>query len=234
MKVGIDSQLSFQSKAHPISPFVIKTKRGRLNVSEVTQRDMKREGFFDSLTKFFCKNFASSTNDPAWKVFLKHNSFNYGTDIQHFIRYYSSRVKYAGDNMTLLLAKDKHNKIQGACLSYGYDKIPNAKDKACYIDSIAINPAYRGFKLGKLLIEKTLESAKNEFTDAFLTGDKTASYFYEKMGFMPLDKNNEAQKCIIDYISHRRSDYPKYVELYTKPLKEHSARWYDECAKEIK
>ena len=234
MKIGTVSQINFKSKANPISPFIIKTKRGRLNVAEITQRDIKREGFFENLTKFFCKNFASSTEDPTWKIFTRHNSLNYGTDIQHLIRYYSSKVKYGDENMTLLIAKDKRNKIQGACLSYGYDKIPNAKENVCYIDSIAINPAYRGFKLGKIMIEKTLDSAKNKFTDVFLTGDRVASGFYERLGFKPLDKNDEAQKTVIDYISRRRSDYPNYIELYTKPLREYSERWYNECAKEIK
>ena len=135
MNISINTQLSFQSKANPVMPFIIKTKRGRLNVAEVTQRELSRGGFLENLTKFFCKNFASSTNDPAWKIFTKHNNLNYGEDILHFIRYYTSKIKYGDENMTLLLAKDKRNKIQGACLSYGYDKFPDAKDKACYIDS---------------------------------------------------------------------------------------------------
>lgn len=234
MNISINTNLNFQSKANPITPFVIRTKRGRLNVAEVTHRDMRREGFFESLTKFFCKNFASSTNDPTWKIFSKHNNLNYGEDIKHFIRYYASKVKNGDENLTLLLAKDKRNKIQGACLSYGYDKIPSAKDKVCYIDSIAINQRYRGFKVGKLMMNKILESAKNVFTDAFVAGDKVANGFYERLGFKALDKNDAAQKAVIDYISRRRSDYPKYIELYTKPLREYSERWYNECVNEIK
>ena len=234
MKISINTQLNFQSKANPVTPFVLRTKHGRLNVAEVTARDLRREGFMENLTKFFCKNFASSTNDPAWKVFAKHNSFNYGNDLQNFIRYYASRIKYGDENMTLLLAKDKRNKIQGACLSYGYKSVPGANDKVCYIDSIAVNQQYRGFKLGELLINKTLESAQKVFTDAFLTGDKVACGFYEKLGFKSLDRKDSAQNTIINYISHRRSDYPEYVDLLTRPLREHSERWYIECAKEIK
>ena len=234
MKISINTQVNFQSKANPIKPFTLKTKQGRLNVAEVSQRDLKREGFIEHLTRFFCKNFASSTNDPAWKIFIKHNSLNYGEDIQHLIRYYTSKIKYGDENMTLLLAKDKRNKIQGACLSYGYDKIPNAKDRTCYIDSIAVNPKYRGFKLGKIMMEKTMESAQNKFTDAFVVGDRVAAGFYEGLGFKSLNKDEEAQNTIINYIARRRSDYPNYVELYTKPLRELSERWYNDCAKELK
>ena len=234
MNISIDTQLNFQSKANPIKPFVIKTKRGRLNVAEVTPRDLKREGFIENLTKFFCKNFASSTNDPAWKIFTKHNSLNYGEDLKNFVRYYASKIKLSNEDMTLLLAKDKRNKIQGACLSYGYDKIPGVKNKVCYVDSIAINPSYRGFKIGNALMKKTIESAQNKFSDIFLAGDKISSEFYEKLGFKPLDKNDEAQKTVIDYVSKSRSDYPNYIELYTKSLRDFSERWYNVCANKIK
>jgi len=234
MNISINTQLNFQSKANPIFPFVMKTKHGRLNIAEATQKDIRRDGFVDKLTKMFCKNFATSTNDPAWKVFLKHNTYNYGDDIKNFIKYYSSKVKSNDENMTLLLAKDKRNKIQGACLAYGYDRIPGAKDTTLYIDSIAINPAYRGFSVGRKMMEKVMESAKEKFTDVFLAGDKFVSGFYERMGFKPLDPKDEAQKSIIDYILKCRSDYPHYIDLYTKPLREHSDRWYSECAKELK
>ena len=129
--------------------------------------------------------------------------------------------------MTLLLVKDKRNKIQGACLSYGYDRIPNTKGLVCYIDSIAINPVFRGLKIGKMLIEKTLESAQNSFTDAFLTGDRSAYGFYKKLGFEPLSDSIKGQKEVIDFLSKRRNDYPKYIEFFTKPLQNSEKRWYD-------
>ena len=129
--------------------------------------------------------------------------------------------------MTLLLVKDKRNKIQGACLSYGYDKIPNTKDTVCYIDSIAVSRAYRGFNIGKILIEKTMESAKNKFTDIFLAGEKQAHGFYKNLGFKSLSAETEEEKKIMDYISKRRSDYPEYVELFTKSLNESEKPWYE-------
>lgn len=227
MDIRINNFNNFKSKAYPVKPFVIKTKHGKLNVSEVTQKDLKRDGFIFNLTKFFCKNFALQTKDPNWRIFNNPKNINYEQTLIDFSRYYNAKIKHNHDYMTLLLVKDKRNKIQGACLSYGYDRIPNAREYACYIDSIAINPAYRGFHIGKLLLEKTIESAKNKFTDVFLTGDKMSYGFYEKMGFEPLSVANEGQKNVIDYLSKRRSDYPQYIELFTKPLQDSKERWYD-------
>ncbi len=227
MDIRINNFTSFKSKAYPVKPFIIKTKHGRLNISEVTQKDLKREGFIYNLTKFFCKNFASKTKDPNWRVFKNSRCFKSEQILNDFAKYYNSKIKHKNDNMTLLLVKDKRNKIQGACLSYGYDRIPGSKELVCYIDSIAVNPAFRGLKIGKILIEKTLESAKNTFTDAFLTGDRSACGFYEKLGFKALSDSINGQKEIIDYLSKRRNDYPKYIEFFTKPLQNSEDRWYN-------
>ena len=221
-----NTSLTFSSAANPIKPFVIMTKHGKLNISEVSARDKKRKFFFYNLAKFFLKNFASSTKDPALE-FIKHKKTDYyEKSIKEYTQYYKAKVNNNNKDMTLLLVKDKRNKIQGACLSYGYDIFDGTADSVCYIDSIAINPIYRGFNIGKILIEKTLYSAKNKFSDSFLTGDKSAFEFYKKLGFVPLNKNNSKQKIIIDYLSKRLSAYPKYVELFNKPLQENTPRWY--------
>ena len=227
MEIHFNSAVNFKSKAYPIKPFVIKTKHGKLKVAEVSPKDLKRENFILNLTKLFCKNFASSTKDPSWEIFSKPKSINYEKSIRDFANYYSAKIKSGNDDMTLLLVKDKRNKIQGACLSYGYDRIPESKNLVYYIDSIAVNPAYRGFNVGRILLEKTLESAKHKFTDAFLTGDKEVSRFYEKMGFRPLNSSIESEKKIIGYIAHRRTDYPNYIDIFNRPLQESKARWFD-------
>ncbi len=228
MDIHTNSYNSFKSKNFPIQPFAIKTKRGKLRVCEVSGKDLKQERFILNLTKLFCKNFASATNDPNWRKFTNPKTFDFNKTLENFVKYYRSKIVKADENMTLLLVKDKRNKIQGACLSYGCDSVPDTKEITYYIDSIAVNPAYRGFNVGKMLIEKTLESARNKFTDAFLAGDKTAKKFYESLGFETLNINNHSQKQIIDYVSRRRNDIPDYVELYTKPLQKDKPRWYDD------
>ena len=233
MKINRIEITGFKSKAYPVAPFVIRTKRGRLNVAEASSRDIRRDGFFLNLARFFARNFASLTKDPNWEIFRRGCGANYDDAMRELVRYYHAKIKAKDSDMTLLLAKDKRNKIQGACLSYGYDRIPDVKDRVCYIDSIAVNPAYRGFNIGQTMMEKTLNSAGNNFSDAFLSGDKMASGFYTKLGFQPLDKEDESQRVIIDYISRRRSDYPEYIDFFNIPLNERAERWYNVVSKDI-
>ena len=230
MDIRISNITNFQSKAHPVKPFMIRTKNGRLKVCEVTQKDLKRKGFFEKLAKFFCKNFAASTKDPLWRVFKNPKSIDYERVLNDNAKYYEARLRRNDKNMTLLLVKNKRNKIQGACLSYGYDRIQGVEDKVCYI---AVTPAYRGSKIGKILVEKTLESAQNKFSDVFITADREACGFYEKLGLTPLKPEDEDRRAIIDFMSKTRVDYPKYTELYTKALQEAKERWYKGIADKI-
>ena len=53
------------------------------------------------------------------------------------------------------------------------------------------------------------------------------------MVIITLDGDDEAQKVIMDYISKRRSDYPKYIDFFNMPLKEELPRWYDTVSTEL-
>ena len=82
-------------------------------------------------------------------------------------------------------------------------------------------------------MEGVLNSAKNTFTDAFLTGEILAKGFYEKLGFKTLSDSDYSQKTVADYIARQRYDYPKYIEFFTKPLQEDKPRWFVKSAEEI-
>ena len=227
MRIDFDTSVNFNSKAYPIMPYVIKTKHGKLRVYEVSQKDLDIDRFIEKLTKFFSQNFASMTNDPEWRIFSNKHHHKYKMMFENLASHYTSKVKTDDSHRTLLLVKDKRNKIQGACLSYGFDKLPNFKDKVCYIDSIAVNPAYRRYNIGKSLLIKSLEAAQNTFKDAFLIGERLAFGFYSKIGFKPMDKKHEGQALIIDSLSHFQNDYPQYVEFFTKSLNDSKKRWYE-------
>ena len=154
--------------------------------------------------------------------------------IKTFANNIQSILKNDDGNMTLLLAKDKYNKIQGACLSYGYNLTDNCQKYTLYIDSICVNKPFRGFKLGNIMLNKTLKaSEKSKFTDVFLTGEKKAAGFYTKNGFAELNPTDKNQKKVINLIAEDRSDYPQYIQLFSKPLKTEQPRWYDKTAQEI-
>lgn len=234
MELSINPNQSFKSRAYPIKSFVVSTPNGKLTISEAGRRDFRKRKFTEKLAKMLCRNYASLTNDPSW---LKFNNPAFSDECNRYIRRYSrdlqKRIKMNDENTTLLLVKDKKNKLQGACFAYGFNDVPGAQDNVCYIEALAVNKPYRGFNIGRILVEKVLDSAKNRFTDTFLAGELLAKGFYKKLGFKPLSENNYDQKTVIDYISRQRCDYPKYVDFLTKPLQEDKPRWYENSAKEI-
>ncbi len=225
----------FTSRLNPIKPSTIKTKWGKLTISEATKSEYSQKGFAEKLSRFFSNNFASNTDDPCWLIYNDKSQKNIKSlMIKTFANNIQSILKNDDGNMTLLLAKDKYNKIQGACLSYGYNLTDNCQKYTLYIDSICVNKPFRGFKLGNIMLNKTLNaSEKSKFTDVFLTGEKKAAGFYTKNGFSELNPTDKNQKKVINLIAEDRSDYPQYIQLFSKPLKPEQPRWYDKAAQEI-
>ncbi len=225
----------FTSRLNPIKPLTIKTKWGKLMLSEATKNEYTQRGFAEKLSRFFSKNFASNTDDPCWLIYNdKSKKHIKNSMIKTFANDIKSIFKNDDGNMTLLLAKDKHNKIQGACLSFGYNLTDSSNKYTLYIDSICVNNPFRGFKLGKIMLNKTLKAnEKSNFTDAFLTGEKKAAGFYTKNGFSELNPTDKNQKKVIDLIAEDRIDYPEYIQLFSKPLKPEQPRWYDKASLEI-
>lgn len=225
----------FTSKLNPINPTVIRTKYGKLNLREVRKADLANPKFLEKLSKFYCTNFSTCTDDPSWIMYNTVPKRIKNQMIENFVSYLRHIIKNDDGNMTLLLAKDKRNKIQGACLSYGYDLVDGSKDYILYVDSIAVNKTFRGAKLGKKMMQKTIEANKNNssFTDVFLVGEKRALGFYKKLGFVNLIKKDSAQCKVSNFIALDREDYPKYVDFLTLPLKPEQPRWYSKIAQKI-
>lgn len=225
---------NFTSRLNPVKPFKVKSKWGTLNVVEASPREMRQEGFVNALAKSLCKNFASYTDDPGWTILREPTQKDKWKPI---IKYFQNNIKRIfkenDPNLTLLIARDKNKKIRGACLSYGFDEVPTAKDTALYIDSIAIDKPYRGIGLGKLMMNKTIEANRNTFNDIFLMGEVKAAGFYEKLKFKELDAADPKQNAVINFIAQDRNDYPDYIKLFTKPLQPDKPRWYDKAGEAI-
>lgn len=234
MQVDINSCQNFTSLNNPIKPFIVKTKRGKVFVRELGANDLRKKGVIEKLTKLFIKNFASSTNDPGWFIFNNPNEAEKCSKIfNNFLDSMKGRLLNPNGNLTLLAVFDKNKRLQGACMSFGFDEVPTGKKSVCCIESLAVNKLYRGEGLGKVLVNKTLSSAKKTFTDVFLVGENLAEGFYKKLGFKHLDSNDKAQKTVINFIAQDRWDYPDYVSFLTKPLQESKPRWYINTAYEI-
>ena len=218
------SHPSFKSRNNPIKPYVINTKIGQLSCFEIPTKQLLDDNIIKEFSKFFCKNFASLTEDPYW---LNYNKKSHQKDIaKEFSRYLRNKIVKDDGNLTMLIATDENNKLQGACFSYAFDEIPFVKNTTCYIDSLAINLKYRGFGVGKNFVNKTCEINKNTFTDVFLRGEVLAYKFYKKLGFSKLNKANPGQRFVARFIESSTGEGIEYLNLLTKPLQENKPRWY--------
>lgn len=226
---------NFTSRLNPIKPFKIRTQYGPLTFAEPTLSQLRDKSFLRNLTKFFCDNFASKTEEPGWLVYKDpKNSHIAATILETCLTHYKSKLLNPKGDLTLLVAKDKFNNIQGACLAYGYDEVPNAEKTVYYIDSIAVNPRFRGHNIGKILLNKSINSIQNKFSDIFLIAENMALGFYNKLGFDHLNSNCADQKVVIDFLAKDHLCFPKYVSFLTKFLQIDRPRWYVETAKAIK
>lgn len=225
---------NFTSRLKPVKVYKVKTSRGNLTFQEPSLAEIRNNAFLRKLTKFFCDNFASKTEEPGWLAYKNGDNPHIKAAILEscFSQYKSKLLNPKGD-LTLLVAKDRFNNIRGACLAFGYDDVPNAEKSVYYIDSLAVNPRFRGHNIGKVLLNKTIQSVQNKFSDVFLVGENMALGFYKKLGFEHLNSGVSAQKTVIDFIAQDKFSYPKYVSFLTKPLKQDEQRWYVKTAKAI-
>lgn len=225
---------NFTSRVNPIKVFKVKTSRGNLTFQEPSLAEIRNKAFLKKLAKFFCDNFASNSEEPGWLAYKNgDNPHIAATIFESCLSQYKAKLLNPKGDLTLLVAKDRFNNIRGACLAFGYDDVPNAEKSVYYIDSLAVNPRFRGYNIGRILLAKTLESVQNKFSDVFLIGENMALGFYKKLGFKHLNSNDAVQKTVIDFVAQDNFCYPKYVSFLTKPLKIHEPRWYVETAKAI-
>jgi len=224
---------NFKSKINPIKPYKMNTILGEISISEINIDKEATPNLMHKINKFFCENFSRDTVDTTYTIYQTLSSEEKKLFEEGFLRYImhtltNTRLK---DYVTLLVAKDKNNCIQGACLSAPNFYVPDSIDTTLVIDLMAVNPAYRNIHIAQELLTKTLDVNKNSFTDVFLTGTTFARKFYEKMGFKVLDKTQLAQKAIFDYMQARRHDIPEHVLPMTKVIQKDSPRWYDKMYK---
>ncbi len=227
---------NFTSRANPVVPFVKDTKFGKIQISEIDyDRDITPK-FVRQLTHFFCKNFSLDTPDPYWQQYKSLNLIKRFNLFKYCFRYYADKLAKSErpEHVTLLIAKDENNKLQGACLAYACDEVPGAINSALYLDSVASAKKYRGEGLGKIMMQKIHEANAKSFGDCFLTAAIESRGFYEKLGYKHLDINDPEQAAVIEYIAKNRGDYPKYMEPYNLPLNKDSKKWFTESAEAIK
>ena len=232
----INSRLNFTSINNPVKPFKVSTKHGWLSVEEIGASEYTRPEFIKRITKFFIDNFSKDTKDPFWLTYHNGSPEEKQKTFDILEGYYAQifNDKKNQPNLTLLVAEDENDEIQGACLTYGSHEIPESFESTLYVDSMATNKKYRGQKLAYNMLDKSLKANKNTFTDVYLTSTKFADDFYEKSGFVKLNPDIEVEKTILDHVAKIRQEYPEHITPYHKPLQSDKPRWTKKSAEAIK
>lgn len=230
MNITFNSQQpNFTSRNNPIKPFTVNTKWGRLLVEEVKPQEAFSRGFLDKMVGFVLKNEIKASTNPFWKQFEKltpEKAKELKAIKDKSVNYYRKVFQWGDGNTTLLVARGKDKKIQGLCLSRGFFEFPNVVDRSCLINLLYVNERLRGYRLGKKMMEKTINANKNEFTDLFLLSTDYARGFYEKLGFKKLLPDTETKSKTLDFI--RTIGYsPEYTTPLNMVTQPNKPRWYD-------
>ncbi len=97
------------------------------------------------------------------------------------------------EKVVFLVAEDEvEGRIIGAIRVELVDRVFYKPPVKAVITDFYVHPAYRGKRIGRLLIEKAMEEAKARgagiITAVYPEGNIIADAFYKRMGFKPLQK----------------------------------------------
>lgn len=159
---------SFGSLNRPVESFSIFTRKGELRVTELNKRNMTFDKLFKTAV-LFNRNF----NDA-----LGEKELNPTKGATRVANLYKRFFKNDDGNTTLLVARNKKGGIKAAVLSYR-----SADGESLYVDSIATDRDYRGCGIGKILLDKVIETGEGIFGKVMLFAYKSAYGFYLKDGF---------------------------------------------------
>ena len=238
---GIQSKnyaVTFGSQNNPVPKFRIKTAKGTLYVKEFTLKDARYDFKMYELSKFFTDNFIYNTNDPSLTKYKNPENFEQYLDMLDRTTKYYRKMFYEDDgNLTVLEARNATGDLCGAVITQTFkDECSGLSDnKTCYVDSVAVKKKYRHNHVGRILMEKAINSSKDVYTDVFLASDNLAVPFQLKNGYRVMNYKNPAEKAVIDRINKFRGDYPDYITFMDKKLNntEEHKPWYQRIFEKI-
>lgn len=224
--------ISFKSRNCPIKPFTIETATGKiLFAEEMTPEDLSRTAKF---------HFNTIVEDvQAWKA-VKNSSKKQKAYYLKYLENAFACCYCKGDgNSTILIAKDSKGRIKGLTDLQYYDEIDFIKNngfldlKTGYIQNCFIAPEYRNQGIGGKLIDKTLETVQDHFTDVLLISEnQNSTRFYERKGFTIMDTSNPVIKKLVDFIHKGRGDNDNLIPMSKSFDIEHP--WWQRMSKLLK
>ncbi len=216
--------ISFTSRYNPIKPFTIRTKEGKIYVSETSVEKALTPKFVDKINRFIIKNMSEATNYEFYTKY-KTGTLKERREVEEICRAHLLEVfndTKLKNNITLLLAKDNKNRLQGICMSYPNVEMDSIED-TLYIGSLAVNKKYRKSHIGTRLLNATINANRNSFTDVFLTANVRAKRFFSENGFSTFNEKNEVENFILGAYS----EVKEYAIPLTMPLQTDKPRWYE-------
>lgn len=191
--------VNFGSKNSPIDSFIINTQKESLFVEELKKVDEANAVNFK--TDFYIDNF------PSWA-----EAFPNKESIFNLFKKTNDRALNKPDgNTTILVAKNAKNKIVALFSLEQFDDFYDTR--VGYIRDCLINKEYKSQGIGKILIERILQTAKGYFTDVYLESEQEVSGFYSKIGFDRLDSLNNATKKLYEYIKASSPFYKNAIPM---------------------
>lgn len=223
------NKISFKSQNVPIEPFSIKAGQDELFVKELTSFDLVPEAERYNISKFFIDNFIDGSEDPEWKMLsVPENGNLYEKQIVKYKDFMCELFAGKDKNRTILLSRNPSGDVKAGIIAFSFvNEIKGLDDpKSFYIESIAVDKAYRNKGVATNLINKILETTTGIFSDALLTGYNKAVPLYKKLGFKTLNTKNQQIALILKEIIKTRDDIPDYTTFMTKILDPKAQRWW--------
>ncbi len=220
MQVNRCENLTFKSVNHPIKPFVLETKSGRLYFEEFGYKNILNNRKLKEIGSFFLDNFAYTSAHPFWKkcqrlapTFDKEVFDGY---VKGLTDEYSETFKLP--DTTVLLGQNDKNELCAALYVQPLNLSQEIKNNnTLYIDSLAVNKKYRRNNVSKDLLNKVIESTKGRYEDSVLVAYNESVPFYLKQGYKIMEPEKLSENFIRS-LKELRVDYPEYCVLMTKTL----------------
>lgn len=212
---------SFGSKNCPIKPFKINTNNGVLFAKEISKKDLLDSGAFSFECALESLPFMQIQRD-----ILSKDTFLIGNLYANF---HKQTLAKKDGNSTILIAKDSNHKIKALFTIESFDEFARKENgfsdvRTGYIGECMIAPEFRRQGIGKILLDKILQTSKGYFSDIFLESSNESVGFYNKAGFEVLNTSISAIRKINNYILTNRSDRD-YITLMSKSLDPKNPWW---------
>lgn len=185
---GPQYKTSFTSKKFPVEPFEVVTKKGKILIRELSKDEIGPAVRFSmeeaqktfALIDNFWKDMSESKK--ALTAFMTRQLYKGVLESDEGTILVGTIGEKQDIKALFLLRKPEENHLKPL-----FSKLFN-NEKTGIFEEFMVDEECRGQGLGKICVDKLFQTAKS-FSQIFLTANKLATGFYEKLGFKELNIN---------------------------------------------